>query len=222
MTYVEKLKDKDLKRKDGGKVFLLTGHSRMLQTHHGVVIETEQDYPEITKTPDNGEQKGFYNNYVIIGTGDLYRNYELIDKVRPEGFKTSSTAIQEAHFSDECDLFLEKASSIIKKNKVRRLDIGDGITLVVDEGSLFDLSDPAELKELTSEVVKRLSISEELIRKLSSSGHLIKELFQSIDEQMQELGCKYYTFDRVDGGSILRILEGKRAAEIRAVGYKQK
>jgi len=218
---LEDLQKFDIKRKSDGKIFLLTGHAKLLQDHHGFIFETEHDYPELS-TDNNSSYKGFYNHFSIMSIVVFTRDFKLVSKVRPEGFVSSSTAGESDHFKAECDIFIENNSDRVYSKKLRRLDIGDGITFGGNEGGLYDLVDPAKLIELDTEVIKRLSIDEVMLRKLANSPFLTEELFTSIDEQMEELGCKYYTFERPDGGSIIKLLEGRRAAEIRAVGYKQK
>lgn len=212
----------DLKHKETGKVYMLTGHNHMLMARHGMVLETEHPYPEINQDTNGDYGRGFYNNFVVISIAKLNRDFDFVERVRPEGFVSSSTAHEEGQFKDTCKIFVEKYKDGINSNKMRRLDIGDGVSFGGDEGALFDLSGPATLVKLSDEVVKRLAIDEKLLNELINDDKLANELFDSIDEQMNELGCKYYTFERPDGGDIFSLLEGKRAAELRAVGLRRK
>lgn len=201
-------------------VIMLTGEAHLLENVHGLVIETEINYPNIGEALESRKEHGpFYNHKIILSVGAFTRDLEFVPRKRPEGF-TSSTGIGAlVQFESEIKIFEEAYSKQLTEPKMRRLDTLGGITKNADKGSLFDLSPAVSVTEYTEEVVKRISLSRPILRKLLDREVLAKEFFDQIKEEMLDLGCPYYTFKRPDGRSFLVLLENSPEVEIRAYGY---
>jgi len=218
---VDQFKTYDLRNKETDTLILCTGNISHIIHQHGVIIETEECYDEETRYDDSDT---LFDNSIVISLGALDRRYEMVKKVRPEGFVSKSCSAKDVQFEIEIADFLEKNSDNIKTPKMRRLVAEGGITVCDDSGGdLFDLIEPAKLIENTIEVVKRIDISFELLKRLNKHSYLTEELFDSIREEMRGLGCEHYTFEHPSGGyDLKRYIKFGNTVELRAFGLKQK
>lgn len=213
-------KTMDLMHKESGQVIMLTGRGFLLEGKHAITLETEGDYigSEDVHSPIEGD---LFSNSICISIGAIHRNFEFVDRVRDNDFISNLNRESVTQMRDAISTFLNNNNSTLSR-KLRVLNMDGGVTSVnlrKKEHGLFDLADSAVLCKNEVQVVKRIRIGFDMLCDLNSDKSLNDEFFRTLDEEMLELGCEYYTFERPDGGSILnRYTEYLNFVEIRAHG----
>ena len=224
MSELEALKTKDLKCKKSGVIIKCTGNADLLMCRHGLVIETEGDYSDLEGVEAiDGPEGSMFKNGLLISIGSITRSFEHVERIRPEGFVSDNCNGELLKLEYTIDAFEEKYKKELSEPKIQQYNIGDGITIAVDTGSLFDLAAPAVLTKNTEEIVKRIKIPYDLLLELTRDGRRGEEFFRLIKEQMTRVNCPHYTFQRPDGEDILaKFSKFDKEVELRAYGLRQK
>ena len=230
-TLMEMLEENDLIF--GDHTIMVTGNGFLLRSHHGIILETEEYYPDLEL--DDGKVLKLYSNsysedlvfknYIMLSIGSLsrYSNREgfTVKKRRPQDFVSNSSSGKELQIRADIEGFCELYSEELTEPKIRKYNTDGGITIAnKDDGSLFDLEEAPIVTKNTEEVVKRIKIPHTILLDLLNNKKEGKQLFKQIKEDMTSLGCPHYTFKRPDGCDALYREDYHSNIELRACGMR--
>lgn len=227
------LETHDLKIED--LVIKCTGEISLIEGFHGVLIETEERYPNYIMVGENKDKKltlkysyidesPIYDNYIMISIAAFSRMMEsdktLVEKERPEGFKSNTKKDTIRKFNYDIEEFNNKYREKLLGTGVKYFNLEGGVTISnSDEGALFDLTSGKLATRNKKEVIKRIVLDIDTISELVESEGLAAKFFQEVDEAMRKLGCSNYSSERPDKRvGLVKFAEHRSVAELRFYG----
>ena len=143
IDYLDFIKEHDLII--NGNLYLTTGNASILENRHGLVVETCIKYNDMNSDADPDCE---FENYIQIPMSVITKKTDHPKKVnRPKGFSFVDLHPKNAELEYYSRLFEERFKTILDSKEMSIFDVEGGITIGGNEGSLFDLQDPKEVKK---------------------------------------------------------------------------